>query len=397
MKSRLKALLLVLVVGGSLAAGGWFVWNRPQVQDWLLSRADVDALAQRTAADPADWRAQYWYGRRLAEAGELPLAETSLRVGLGQNPAYQPALTELGKVLLAQKKTEDAFQVLRMAVGQNPKNAEARAHLALLYRTEGALTRAIEEAQETLRADPRSRLALYELGAAQAQARQVKDAEATFRRAVALYPRDPPLLVGLARVLLQKQQWEPAETSARQALDVAPNDPDVLVVLAEVLSGKPPVEVNRQEALRLLRKAQSIDPARVDTAWNIAEILVADEQWKEAAAELESVVRREPNRTTAYFLLSRAYRKLGRVSEANAAEAAFRRKEAIDRQAIAVGEQIAAQPDNAALRFRMAELHVAAGQIDHAIKFLRAGLERDPKNTAARKRLVELLKRAANR
>lgn len=388
--------LIVLIVLVLLVMGGaYFAWRHPAVQDALLSRADLSSLRERVAADPTNWRAQYWYGRRSAEAGDLQTAETALRVALGSHPDYLPGLNELGKVLLAQHHVEEAFQVLRMAWGRDTRNVEAGIALAMLYRTQGAYDRAIETANAVLKQDPENVPALYELGAAQALSQLPSDAEATFRHALREAPNDIPSLLGLSRVLRQQEKLDEAEALARKAGTLEPNNADALVTLAQVLSRKHPVETNREEALRLLTRARELDASRSELAWNIAQVHCAAGRWKEALPELWEAVRSNPDQTRAYYLMARAYSHLGRKEESRRADAIFRRRDDYDRQLLALRTRIGEEPENAQLRFRIGDLYAAIGHLDLAITSYRSGLQRSPDDARARRRLADLLKQEA--
>lgn len=385
----LTGILLVL-----LGAAAYAIWQQPTVQEALLSRADLASLSNRVAASPTDWRAQYWYGKRSAEAGEVEQAETALRVALGMQPDYLPGLTELGKVVLAQGRTEEAFQLLRMVAGRDPGNVEARLALATLYRMESAYPRAMEVLQEVLKLDPNNRIALYELGAAQALARQYTKAEETFRRALKLYPNDVPLRVGLGKVQMEQGRLPEAEQSVRAAEQQKPNDVEMLLALSQILARKQPLAPNREEALRILQRVRTLDPQRLDLSWRIAEIHAATGRWREALPELLATIEVTPRRTQAYYLLAQAYRNLGDHRDSQKAQSVFHAKKQHDLRAQDLESRITEFPDRADLRFELGEVHASAGYLDLAAQAYQRGLERDPKNTRARKRLAELIQSA---
>jgi tetratricopeptide (TPR) repeat protein len=389
-KSRVWVLGVLLLL---LAGGGYYAWQLPSVQEALLARADVASLRSRTETTPTDWRAQYWYGRRLAENGDLPQAEVALRSSLGTHPDYLPALVELGKVLLVANRVEEAFQFLSMVAGRDPKNVEARLALTVLYRSQGAYARAMASAQEVLALEPKNGRALYELGTAQSYAQQFSEAESTFRKAVEQSPRDLPALVGLSRVLRELGRLDEAEATARKALGLAPGDESAMVGLAHVLMRKQGAR-NREEALELVQKARQIDPRSVELTLMAAELLTTAGRWKDAVPELLAVIRVSPENTRAYYLLSRAYQRLGRPADAARAEATFRRREAIDRTILNLRNEVASDPERASLRYQLAEAYVTGGRLDLAVGSYRSGLERDPRNRKARERLAELMKRA---
>lgn len=369
-------------------------WLKPTAQNALLAREDVSALSRRVASDPNEWRAQYWYGKRLAEAGSFPQAEAALRTALGLQPDYLPALSELGKVLFAQRRTEEAYQVLRMATGRDPKYVDARITLAALYQAQGATQRAMEELDLVLKQEPRNPAALYQLGACQAIVQQYSKAETTFRAALREAPEDARTLVGLSRVLRSTGRLEEAEKLAHKATELEPENVDYLVALAQVLAQEQPFEQKRKEALDLLHRARSLDANRIEVPRTAAEILTDAGRWQEAVPELREAIRIAPDSSHAYFLLARAYRQLGQLAESRKAEAIFLTYSAYDRRVRGLRDQIAADPEKADLWFTLAEVHAKAGYPDRAIGAYKSGLQRNPQNSKAQKRLSELLQRS---
>lgn len=393
MNQRGRTILMGLVA--ALMAGGVFLaWRQPAIQETMLARADLSDLSDRVVSNPTDWRAQYWYGRRLAEAGQLEQSEKALRVALGNDPDHLPGYTELGKVLLAQNRVEEAFQLLRMASGRDPSNQEARLALAVLYRTQGAYDRAEREVREVLRADPDNVPALFELAASQALMLQYAKAETTLRQALRHEPEHLPALLGLSRVLFQQGRLDEGESVARQVLRREPSNADALVLLARILSAHSKPNEGQDEALRLLGQARELDKTRLDVPWAIAQVLTAQGRWREAIPELAVVASGSPDSTQALFLLARAYRQVGDKALAAEAEAAFKARDSYDRKVRALNDEIGADPDNPRLRFRLAEIHAAMGRKDLAIASYRSGLQRDPDNRDARLKLVRLQEEA---
>src|SRR5207248_2887638 len=132
------------------------------------------------------------------------------------------------------------------------------------------------------------------------------------------------------------------------------------------------------EALRLLARASELDRGRADISWQTAQVLTSAGKWEAAIPELQHVIQADPDMPEAYFLLARAYRSLNRIEESRGVEATFHRKEQYARQTESLKAQIGANPESAVLRFKLAEVHVAAGHPELAITLYRHGLQRDP-------------------
>jgi tetratricopeptide (TPR) repeat protein len=352
----------------------------------------VGQLEDRLAADPNDWRIQYWYGRRAAEVGEFERAEPALRRALGTQPDFLPAATDLGKVLLARGHVEEAFQVLSMAVGRNPADIEAKLALGQLYRSQEAYHRAMDVLEEILKSQPRHVRALYEMAACRSGVQQLEAAEQNLRRALRVEPKNVLVLTALSRVRRERSDVASAESLARQAVRLAPGDPAPLLELGRALALKQPLATNRREAIAILEKARALAPGHPGVLFDLGRLHLAAGECAEAASHLEQVLRLSPDNTPAYYLLSRAFDGLGRPRERDLLEATFKRKQKYERAIADLGSRLGANPENAALRYKLGEVHAAEGYLDRAISAYRIGLQWDPRNDTARQRLAQLVR-----
>jgi len=389
-RSRTRNLLLVLIAG-ALAFVAYQVWSLPAVQMRLLSHAGLPDLERRVRATPDEWRVQYWYGRRAAEVGRLAEAEEALRYAFGGAPDFLPAATELGKVLLAQGRVEEAFQILRMVVGRNPGELDAQLALAQLYRSQQSYARALEILEELVRKRPEDVTAWYELAAAQAGLQKYEAAEGSLRAGLKKDPRNTLLLTALSRVRRQRGDVAEAETYARQALAQRPDDPIARLELARALSEKKPPQAYRQEALAVLKEAQILSPEHPDILLEAGRLLLAEGRLQDSVAALRAATRLEPEAPDGYYLLSQALRRLGQEAESQRAEARFQRLRAYQARLEDLNARLSARPESPELRYQLGELHAAEGHLEEAITFYQNGLQRDPENQKARRRLQELV------
>ncbi|HXC38469.1 MAG TPA: tetratricopeptide repeat protein [Burkholderiales bacterium] len=108
-------------------------------------------LLQSAARD----RARRLNGRGIGEwqRGDLPAAERTLRAALKKGGQAGTA-ANLGMVLAAQGRPDEALVLLRRAVELDPGHAGARINLAALLHQGGAVTEAVQHLREALRIDP---------------------------------------------------------------------------------------------------------------------------------------------------------------------------------------------------------------------------------------------------
>lgn len=395
-RPKVRALLFALAL--ALVAGvGWLIWRQPVVQMAVLERATLFDLENSVADDPNNWRTQYWFGKRAAESGDFARAEPALRAAFGTASDFLPAATDLGRVLLAQGKVEEAYQVLRMVVGRDPNQTDALFTLAQLYRGQQSYARAMEILNPLLEKDPGNVPALYELSVCQIGTQQVGAAEQSLRKAYAKDANNVMVLTALSRINREGDKLAEAETLARRAVELQPADPLTRLELARTLAEQQPAVAKRREALEELRKALEVSPGHVPVLQEAGRLLIEDGRFSEAIAALTTVIRVQPQNTRAHFQLAEAFRRSKRPDDARRAEAAFKRYQSFDQRLQAAYSELSERPDSAEVRFRIGELQAEMGDAIGAIRSYRAGLQREPENAKARARLAVLMRQNVER
>src|SRR5579872_6224122 len=101
---------------------------------------------------------------KMTQAGDLPKAESELRLAVQLSPAEPQYLSELAAVLREQKKLAEAIIYYRQALAIDPKNVPLRRNLAQTFWDLGRWQEAKLELQTVLKATPADRLATVMLG-----------------------------------------------------------------------------------------------------------------------------------------------------------------------------------------------------------------------------------------
>jgi len=83
------------------------------------------------------------------------------------------------------------------------------------------------------------------------------------------------------------------------------------------------------EATRFAQKAVSLDPRLVDGRLTLGNLYLQSGELEKAIAELKTAIDLDPNHPTPHYMLSRAYRKMERFSEAQKEEETFSRLKAM--------------------------------------------------------------------
>lgn len=150
-----------------------------------------------------------------------------------------------------------------------------------------------------------------------------------------------------------------AEQIYRRILAIDPSQPDALHLLGLVLSTRG----EREEAIKLIRKAINVRPNFAPYFINLGEILRLVGKAQEAESMLRRGLSLDPNFAEGHFNLANTLRDLGRRAEA---EQVFR-------------SLIAAQPRHGRAQFNLANLLREEGRLVSAIEHYRRALEVNPR------------------
>jgi Flp pilus assembly protein TadD len=185
---------------------------------------------------------------------------------------------------------------------------------------------------------------------------------AALRRAAALRPQEAAFLRALGRAEAQFGELEPAAGHLRQAAALEPNSAAGQYELGRVLAGSGDSQADAETALRRAIALGSLPEARFE----LALLLEATGRWKEAAPELESVLRRQPHHYEARNALARVYARLGRREEARAQWSIFRRHVTASRLLSNLRHRLELAPNDAGLHCRLARVLAETGDADGA-------------------------------
>lgn len=234
-----------------------------------LTPADIPASLKAAQAD-RDQQSAAW---RKLQSKDLKGASRDYSEILRRTPGFYPAETGLGLVALADRQYKAAVPRFQSALARDNRYVPAwrglvDAQLGAGNDDEAILALERIVALGAAREPDRNRLDLLKLkqvqgliqsGRRAAQAGRFEDADALFSRALALSPSSVDILNELTAVeTVNKRDLDDAEAHAKKALALEPNNADAHAGMALVLDarGKP------REAAAELAKAAAIDPVK---------------------------------------------------------------------------------------------------------------------------------------
>lgn len=359
--------------------GAALAWGRPVTSQATGSNPSTDTTnAQASAKSTAtpDHAAAYYHFMLARRYQELVGAENR-RDYIGKAISeYQQAIAadpdslflhvELADLYYRLGRTADAVRETEGVLQANPDDKDAHELLANIYlRTlstsqpnkvaKDNLHKAIEQYEALVRLEPKNLNNYVMLGRLYRLNDQNAQAEAIFKRALGADPNSKPALTFLAQLYTDQRDYK----SAIEALTKVPEsqaDSQTLGMLGLAYAQSHDYE----HAVSTYERALSEDPENQEIRHYYAEALIATGKTDEARAELEKILKADPEDGAAHLRLGHLDRVEGHFDQA--------------RDELAKAKTLL--PDNAEVVYEQVLLNDALGNDDQAITLLQ-GLLKD--------------------
>src|SRR5262249_9204673 len=249
-------------------------------------------------------------GIALYEMGDYAAAKPRLEVALRANPNDNNATLYLANALIRLNEYEKAAERLQVLAKRDPKNQEVWYLLGKVY---------MQLSQQSLgklsEIDPNSYLVHQISGEVMESMNNLDGALLEYKKAVELAPEKPGTHYHLANAYWSLLMWEPAKKEFLAELVNDPQNCQVHWKLGDIMLEQ---QAEPQSALEEEDKALAICPDSAEAHEDRGRALLKMERYKEAAADLQKAAGADPSEPRPHFLLSQAYRALGRTQEAQA-------------------------------------------------------------------------------
>jgi tetratricopeptide (TPR) repeat protein len=245
-------------------------------QDFPSALNLVDAVLHDPPEQP--W-ALALKGKLLRNSGKLDQAIDILRrVPFDPDTAW--AATELAGALFDAGQFKAASEAVDKALEYNSRDAAAQLLKGRLLIEEGHPELAIAALENSLKLDPDSPPACFELGRAYFSCAQYPDAVRLFDMALAAAPDWGQAAGAKAKALYWQGQYGPALSQARRTLKMSPGDPEMLDLILDAAR-----QLDREEdALREMEIELARD-SRSPRAWYLKGCILLDRNDLHGAAE----------------------------------------------------------------------------------------------------------------
>jgi len=254
------------------------------------SKSPVQSKTQKVANPLNDLLEE---AQRDIDKSNFEAAIAPLQKVIAEQPDFAYAHFQLAYVYTALKKTDEARAEYERTIAIDPKMGEAYLNLGLLYMSLGppAEDRVVASLRKAVDLMPGQKQPLRTLAVAQERSGDAAGAEESFQALLRLDPDDLDANTFLGGELMKKNKPQEAETRFRHALEHHPGFPPALLGLARSLEEQKKtgeaVDVYRQSLARL---------PNADIRVRLVHLLMEQEQYDAALAELDRVPKFEPGR-----------------------------------------------------------------------------------------------------
>jgi tetratricopeptide (TPR) repeat protein len=212
-----------------------------QARAWLslghvLEKSDPKAALEafRHAAElrPEDAEPHLSAGMVAERLGDTAAAEKEYQAASERDPHSREALAGLINVYMKTARYPQAESALRRYVAAGPQNATAHIQLGRVLAAQDKLEEALAELEAGLKLDPSDADGQRELAALYARNRQYDKAEGQYRALVQKDPNRADLHYGLGNSLLQQKRFPEAQAELLSAVRLKPDLADAYAGLA---------------------------------------------------------------------------------------------------------------------------------------------------------------------
>ena len=354
----------------------------------------LDALKSLEKKQPDNPLTHNLKGLALILKGNVSEARVSFERALKLRPTYMPAVANLARLDLRDKKPETAKKRYEAVLEKEPNNEKALLGLSVLLRITGENPKEVEKLiKQSVAANPSSPSARISLINFYIRGRDFKAALAAAQEAQAALPNNPAILQALGTTQLAATETRQAIATFTRLAEMQPNSPEPLIQLAKAhMVAKQP-----DEAIKSLRAALAQRPDLASVQRDIAAVYVSTGRHDEALREAKAVQAEQPKQPFGHVLEAEIYVSQKKWDQAERTYRATLKKfdlpilvirthaviEAAGRrsEADAMAEDwIERHPKDAVVLAYLADRDLAAKRYDSAAKRYHTALNRQPDN-----------------
>ena len=156
--SSLKPVADKIPIGPVSFADGEAAYNTGNYKDAQI------IFEQYTKQQPDNPWGHFMFGLSASKSGDPAKAEVAFQEALRLDPEHVKSMTNLSRVLIDQKRFEEAFETLTLAMDKEPGSAEVHRLLGRTYVGQGKTEDAIESYRHAIELDDKDAWSMNNLG-----------------------------------------------------------------------------------------------------------------------------------------------------------------------------------------------------------------------------------------
>jgi tetratricopeptide (TPR) repeat protein len=368
---RTVRLLALIVVGGALIGGAWWLRNSRWAQERRLKKTDLPTLIALATEQPRRPLVHFYLGTALFNAQRVEEAAESFNRCIQLDPRFARAYVGLGTCAMKMNRPPIALDAMQQAVKYDPNSAEAHFMLGTLYMDFlNSNSSALPELLKATELDPKNDGAWYRLAECRSALSQPNEAIEAAKKALNLKNAEPYL---------------------RRALQLEPSDPEAHYSMAKLYLSRSPRPQDVEKAAREAKQAVQLDPEMPPIHVILGEVAMRQGKMDEAVQRLQRALSLDPENDSATFKLAEVYRRTGKMEQARQLVEEFQRRSNLKRDIKNLIDRIKHRPKDASLRLRVARLLREQGDLFRAANQYQVCLSLQPKNETAKKELKEVM------
>jgi tetratricopeptide (TPR) repeat protein len=283
---------------------------------------------------------------------------------LRREPHNRLALVLKGRLLLIEKKHDEALEYAKRALAADPEHSsEAHYLLALVYQSKGQLEESENEFKQVLKVAPTAASAAVALSQLYSLKNKRTAAIEFAEQAVKLAPNSVDTRVTLVRAVLASGDVARADREIRAMLAQFPTSAPVQVQAGALFIARKDIAAARAAFTRALE----LDPSSADGVTGLVALDLGGNNVRVALDRLNAFLVKAPENATVWFLAAKAYNLTGDGVQAERA----------------LLKTIQLDPGRVQAFAMLGDLHASRGKLDVALQQFQGWAAREPKSIAA--------------
>jgi tetratricopeptide (TPR) repeat protein len=372
-------------------------WYRPANAENRYNKMSLVSLRQMLDREPDNAKAWRQFAIRLAGVGDASMAEPALIRSLELNPNDPTLATGLGEILMASDRYPEAFQVLKAATAAHPKDVMTHRALGELYVRKESFMHAYDQFAIVVEADKKADYAWYQMAACSLQMQQFAKAQEAIKHAIDIKPDSPQYLAEEGAIAIAVGKVNDGIAETEKAARLAPSDAGLQSTFISLLLDQHRDAADLASAEAAIGRLEQISPNYPSVPYLRGKLEMLRQNWPSAAMYLEIALRAAPHHDEVRLALSQTFRRMNRVTDADALLKIYRHRQDLRSQIVTLQTALGDAPHNRKLYEQLADVQMQLGDPPAAIEVMKTGVQMNPQDAQLQKWLTQLYQAASAR